>query len=570
VPLNAPALHDLGLFASLQLVGTILFVLIFLPHLIKTRGEASAVEPKLITRIARLKLPDNRWVVIGVVILTIVLGYFSLQTEFDTDMRNINYMTDRQRADMAFFGEMTREASDAEQLYIVGDGAVWEDALAQSAAIAPLIDSLERHSIVMRRNAVRQFLPTAAQQQQRLERWRRFVASFDDYAAEFAAASAREGFSPNAFSDFQDLLHEQYNVRSFESFRPFLATLFPTNMAGDSASTRKRIIEVLTVPTDYVDSVRSLIATTPSFNGIVFDVSSMNGSIANTLSDDFNYIGFACGAVVFLFLWLSLGRIELALISFLPMAVSWIWILGLMGLMGIKFNIVNVILATFIFGQGDDYTIFMTEGLSYEYAYRRKLLDSYKNSIIVSSLIMFIGIGTLMLAKHPALRSLGEVTVVGMISVVLTACLFPPMLFGWLIRLKDYRRRSLDAGFSELVAQVGRLYRYKGADVERTARRRLKMLAEAETELTALPAEEAILVDEVDGQGEAALLLVMLYPKRTIYICQYSADAEALLDGCLDEIGASLHRVTSEALAELHVSTHAPLLHIQRKTIKIR
>ena len=116
------------------------------------------------------------------------------------------------------------------------------------------------------------------------------------------------------------------------------------------------------------------------------------------------------------------------------MAVSWIWILGIMGISGIKFNIVNVILATFIFGQGDDYTIFMTEGLTYEFAYRKKLLNSYKSSIIVSALIMFIGIGTLIFAKHPALKSLGEVTVVGMLSVVLMAYLFPPLVFNWLVK----------------------------------------------------------------------------------------------------------------------------------------
>ena len=56
------------------------------------------------------------------------------------------------------------------------------------------------------------------------------------------------------------------------------------------------------------------------------------------------------------------------------MAVSWLWILGLMELLDIQFNIVNIILATFIFGQGDDYTIFITEGLVYEHAYGRKLL----------------------------------------------------------------------------------------------------------------------------------------------------------------------------------------------------
>ena len=87
-------------------------------------------------------------------------------------------------------------------------------------------------------------------------------------------------------------------------------------------------------------------------------------SIASHLSDDFNYIGWACACIVFFFLWASFRSLPLALLSFLPMAVSWLWILGIMALLGIQFNIINIILSTFIFGQGDDYTIFMTEGTS--------------------------------------------------------------------------------------------------------------------------------------------------------------------------------------------------------------
>ena len=41
-------------------------------------------------------------------------------------------------------------------------------------------------------------------------------------------------------------------------------------------------------------------------------------------------------------------------ILFMPMFISWLWILGLMGLLGIKFNVINIIISTFIFGLGDD------------------------------------------------------------------------------------------------------------------------------------------------------------------------------------------------------------------------
>ena len=101
-------------------------------------------------------------------------------------------------------------------------------------------------------------------------------------------------------------------------------------------------------------------------SSIAFDAGSITRRMIASLSDNFNYVLYICGLIVFVFLLFSLGRLELTLIAFTPLALSWVWILGLMGLFDIKFNIVNIILATFIFGQGDDYTIFMTEGLMIE------------------------------------------------------------------------------------------------------------------------------------------------------------------------------------------------------------
>ena len=160
-----------------------------------------------------------------------------------------------------------------------------------------------------------------------------------------------------------------------------------------------------------------------------FTQSDVGSGLVNALNDDFNYILWVCSFVVFAFLWLALGRLELALLAFLPMAMGWLWILGIMALTGIKFNIVNIILATFIFGQGDDYTIFITEGLLYENATGHRRLKEYRRSVIVSALLMFAGIGTLIVAKHPAMRSLAEVAMIGMGSVVLMACVVPPMVF---------------------------------------------------------------------------------------------------------------------------------------------
>ncbi len=152
-------------------------------------------------------------------------------------------------------------------------------------------------------------------------------------------------------------------------------------------------------------------------------------SLTQRLSDDFDYIGLVCSLIVFVFLIFCFRSFWLAVIAFVPMALSWIWIFAIMQLFGIQFNIVNIILATFIFGQGDDYTIFIVEGLAYEHRTGKSILPQYRQSIILSAAIMLIGIGILVFAQHPAMHSLGTITLIGMTVTLIMATTIPPLLF---------------------------------------------------------------------------------------------------------------------------------------------
>ena len=201
-----------------------------------------------------------------------------------------------------------------------------------------------------------------------------------------------------------------------------------------------RIVNFVKVPTSESEQLKQQLRQALPENSFAFSISDVGNNLVSALSDDFDYILYVCSIVVFFFLCLSFGRLELAVLAFLPLTVGWAWILGIMSLSAIKFNIVNIILATFIFGQGDDYTIFITEGLLYEYAYGKKMLKNYRNSVILSGILMFIGIGTLIFAKHPAMKSLAEVAIIGMATVVFMACYLPPIVFGWLTKKKGQLR----------------------------------------------------------------------------------------------------------------------------------
>ena len=424
VPLNSVALRDLGLFASLLLIGTIFYVLVFLPHQVKigdcgqnntTHQHPSSIT-HLLSRISNIQLDNKSWVVGIVIILTLVFGWFSFQVEFDSNLANINYMTDEQRADMDYFQKLTADdtVSTKRTLYVVSS--------------APTIDAALDSCNSKKINGVSQFLVSESMQKERISRWNEFVSKHHDLLnAQFTKAAKDKGFSTEAFSDFQQIINGNYEPRHFDYFSPITSTVFNGNIVKQN---QYFIVDKLSVEASEIEKVKSSIPGS-------FDIESLNSSLANSLSDNFNYIGWACSLIVFFFLWFSFRKIELAIISFVPMAISWVWILGLMAILGIKFNIVNVILATFIFGQGDDYTIFMTEGCIYEHKTGKPILASYKHSILLSAIIMFIGIGTLIVAKHPALHSLAEITIVGMSSVVFMSWLIPPLLFKLI-----YKRRA--------------------------------------------------------------------------------------------------------------------------------
>ena len=405
VPLQSTALRDLGIFASLMLMGTITFVLLYMPQFVVGGKRKTAEENTVQELVATDK--SHTWnkkiLLAAFIVITAILGWFSLDTEFNTDMTAINYMTDEQRSDIEYFGRMMQADTTArgETAYVVAMGKNMDEALDTA---------LERGLNVT------QFLTSKKEQAHRLEMWQEFKNKHAALFGEGLQKAAKEkGFANGAFSDFNEILGKEHTPQDISYFSPLTQTVFANNTSIDKEKGRYAIVESCPAESLGKNAKHS------------FTAKGINTTMLSTLSDNFNYIGMVCSAIVFIFLWLSFRKLSLAITAFIPMAVSWIWILGIMSLLGIKFNIVNIILATFIFGQGDDYTIFMTEGCLYELRTGKKVLASYKYSIILSALIMFIGIGTLITARHPALFSLAEVTIIGMACVVFMAWLLPPL-----------------------------------------------------------------------------------------------------------------------------------------------
>lgn len=424
IPLEATALKDLGVFSAMMLMGTIAFVLLFLPHLAATPKKTITDGHSCRTTLRMPRTVKNTMVII-IAILTIVFAYYGSQLSFDTNMQNINYITPTQRE---LFATLQSNTTDDTQLYVVSEASTWNDALTEAESICRFAATLP-DSCIAAHKSLTFFACSETVQKEKISRWNNFISRKHKLICDtLRQAMHRQGYTEDAFSEFYSIVNKEYGIKPFSFFSSILPSQTASLSYSDSAT--HLAINIITTPNDKLNEVRERMQT--AFNeATVFDIASLNSTIATTLADNFNYIGCACALIVFAFLWLSFRRFAIACIAFLPMAVSWIWILGIMQLMGIQFNIVNIILATFIFGQGDDYAIFMTEGLVYERKHGKTILKSYRTSILLSAIIMFIGIGVLIFAKHPALHSLAQVTLIGMGVVIIMTFILPPLAFEW-------------------------------------------------------------------------------------------------------------------------------------------
>ena len=461
IPLHSVALRDLGVFAAAMLVGTIAFVLVALPHLVKAPATTAAVHSspsqgevenlEVASVPMRKTSPRYRTLGLGIALIaTLLLGWTGRNVEFDANLAHLNYLSSEQRR---LFGELAqlRQADTLhEPLYIAHRARTLEEALAlreqKESTIAPMIRKVKGATV----QSVAPYLASAGEQAARLARWKAFMQeNGTTLRQQTAQEAAKLGFAPQAFAPFDSLLLRDFHpinaAQCLTMGEDALAPLVARDGKGQYIVTT-----VVNVPRGEADALKQQLdaalkqsmshAKAPKVveegaeSVWTFTPKSMNESVARHLSQDFSYIGWVCGAIVFGFLWLSFRRFSVAVLAFFPMVVSWLWILGSMSVFGLSFNLVNVILATFIFGQGDDYSIFVTEGLLYEYTYGRKLLAAYKRSILLSAVIMLIGVGTLAFAQHPALSSLGGLTIVGMGSVVAATLLLPAPVFSWWTR----------------------------------------------------------------------------------------------------------------------------------------
>lgn len=438
--INTELLQDFGMFASFAIVGTTVFSLLFLPQFFN--ADKNKINKRVFALIDKFNLypfDRKRVLIYSIIFIALVcIGfYFVGGTNFDADMRNLGYLSDNVTCSETLYQEKTRNG--LKQQYFAASGSTMEEALDNFAILSEKLDSLKEVGLVKSYTPTSQLFVPEKIQQERIDAWKnywtddkvRLVDSLVNLATDNKELRDCyiEYFNEIATFDYEvDHLYEK-------EFIPegFLSTMMEENESCFLCFTSVQC-ENDSVRSDSTDYHRICDAVAVNPDLLVLDTYYYTTDTLRQLNDDFNVLQWVSMIFVLLVLAFSFKNFKYTLLGFMPIVVSWLIVLGAMVIFDVKFNLINIIISTFIFGIGVDYSIFVMSGLigdneDNKDGRAKRLLSYHKTAILFSAVVLIVTVSSMLFARHPAIKSVGFATLVGMVSAVVIAYVVQPYLF---------------------------------------------------------------------------------------------------------------------------------------------
>jgi 1-acyl-sn-glycerol-3-phosphate acyltransferase len=440
--LKSEVMGDLGIFLAISVVSSALFSLLLFPHLLKKNiKKTTQVHANWIDALSRIDLSKSKVLVYSIIIITLFFLFSDNSVYFDQDLYKSNFMTPQLRNAEAKINHITG-ADRFRSVYVASISNQLERALEKNEELTPEYNQVTKQHIAAQYVNIAKIVPSLKTQKERIKRWENYWTQerCELVKSNIIEASKKYGFTETAFQSFyyfinsdsipllpydKNPLYHQFARDYVVNLDSGFAVISQIDVKKNSGN-RQKIAELF-----------------EGSSALVMDKLSYTQKIINGLKTGFDNLVFISLGLVFLILLVSFGRIELAIISFLPVSVSWLWIVGVMDLLGLQFNIFNVIILSFVFGLGIDYSIFYMRALILNHTYGGHEQKTYRASILLSVITSIIGIGVLIFSKHPAMRSIALMSVIGILTIILITFTLIPISFRWLVSYKKGKRQKV-------------------------------------------------------------------------------------------------------------------------------
>jgi predicted exporter len=269
-------------------------------------------------------------------------------------------------------------------------------------------------------SSVAALVPSRATQERRRAAWR--AAFTEERRREIADRLGRLGpkhhFAGRAFAPFLERITGEGEPVDVQGLRAGpLADLLRTRIAEDAHGALVLTIVRSKGPGSWADKLES---ETGALVG-------SRASFARSLVEVVQRRLWTCGAlglgVMLVVLVPALASVRRVGAAALALVVGLAWSLGALALAGVAINAVNFLIPVLVLGLAVDYAIFLASGYAPGAGEREA-----QGAVVASGVTTLAGMASLLVAKHPAVYSVGVVSLVGTLASLAAVFLVIPAL----------------------------------------------------------------------------------------------------------------------------------------------
>ena len=242
-------------------------------------------------------------------------------------------------------------------------------------------------------------------------------------------------------SDFQqrmagDLLNRMYAIRSMAHPEPPSLSDLPSSLVTRFVGKNNRFLLKIYSRGDIwdMDALEQFVAEIKSIDPMATGKPLQTYYASRQMQSSYIEAAVYSLVAVVLILLLEFRRIQYVVMTLIPVGLGMLLLFGIMGLLDIPLNPANMIVLPLILGIGID------DGVHVVHDFRNQsgrycLSNSTATAVIMTSLTTMVGFGSLMLASHLGLRSLGRVLTIGVSCCLFTSLVILPAILAWINRL---------------------------------------------------------------------------------------------------------------------------------------
>lgn len=426
-----PGLRQLGLFAALGIGGAFLFSIIALPVIIPKGAAKKGRAP--ILQVTNLFPPYFKWMSKNRTLIITLISIFTLLTlyglkglSFEGDIQKLNAASSETRRDWKEIVKNFGSAMSSTSVAVRSSST--EEALALNDKLYDELLLLKEKGLILSIQSPSELIPGNERQLENRERWNAFWHEdrLTKLNEDLEKAALEIRMRPQILKrSIADLPGESPALTVEGLFKGFLKNILSSNLSVNDDETFVLTNLKLANYKDFAKVAELVEKRVPQ--AIITNGRHFAEHMVDLIYGELKRLGGMALVIVAFIIFLSRTKKSATLSLIGPLLMSLLWTFGIMGLTGIKLNIMNSIIVIFIFGLVIDYAIFLQSAWNNSDSGETDHLSLTCGAITISATTTLFGLGSLLFADHPALHAIGLTAFIGICCGLASVMLLVPL-----------------------------------------------------------------------------------------------------------------------------------------------